>query len=79
MGLNATLGSDGWTVTLDSDQTPIVVNTRDGLSRVTSYAQNGITYTVTYGDFGVSTISGGGVTRTVARDSSGLITGVTDA
>jgi YD repeat-containing protein len=46
---------------------------------VTSYTEGTTTFTVTYGAFGVDTISGGGKVRTVARNASGQITGVTDA
>jgi hypothetical protein len=59
--------------------TPFTVNSRDGLGRVTSYTEGTTTFTVTYGAFGVDTISGGGKVRTVARNASGQITGVTDA
>jgi hypothetical protein len=58
---------------------PFVVNSRDTLGRVTNYTIGAITYAVVYGDFGVQTISGGGVTRTVSYSAAGLITGVTDA
>lgn len=56
------------------------VNSRDGLGRATSYTDNsGTTYTVTYGNFGPVTVSGGGLTRTYAYNAAGLLTGYSAA
>lgn len=71
--------ADGAPVSGAGISTPFTVNSRDGLGRVTSYTEGTTTFTVTYGAFGVDTISGGGKVRTVARNASGQITGVTDA
>jgi hypothetical protein len=55
----------------------LTINTRDGLGRVTSYVDAaGTTWTVTYGDDGPATISGGGQTRTF-NYTAGLLTGYT--
>lgn len=64
------------TKALSSTDGNFVVNSRDGLGRTTSFTDNsGTTYTVTYGSFGPSTISGGGKTRTYAYNAAGQITG----
>lgn len=57
----------------------VIVNNRDGLGRATSYTQGGVTYTVTYGNFGIATVSGGGTVQTYNYDASGLLTSVTTA
>jgi hypothetical protein len=58
----------------------LTINSRDGLGRVTSYTDNsGTTYTVTYGNFGPATISGGGNIRTYNYNAQGLCTGYTGA
>lgn len=55
----------------------LTINTRDGLGRVTSYVDTaGTTWTVTYGDNGPATVSGGGQTRTF-NYTAGLLTGYT--
>lgn len=52
------------------------VNSRDGLGRATSFTDaGGTTYTVTYGNFGPATVSGGGTTRTYAYNAAGQMTG----
>lgn len=55
----------------------LTINTRDGMGRVTSYVDSaGTTWTVTYGDDGPATVSGGGNTRTF-NYTAGLLTGYT--
>lgn len=72
-----TIGPDGQVV--GGGATPETINNRDGLGRVTSYTLGGTTYTVTYGNNGPATISGGGVTRTFNYNATGFLTGYTDA
>jgi hypothetical protein len=57
----------------------VSVNNRDGQGRVISYTQAGVTYTVTYGPYGVATESGGGYIWTYNYDAIGNLTGVTKA
>ncbi len=56
----------------------VTVNNRDGAGRVTSYAEGGVTFTVTYTAAGnVNTVSGGGRITTYSYDASGQLTGST--
>ena len=57
----------------------VSVNNRDGQGRVISYTQAGVTYTVTYGPYGVATESGGGYIWTYNYDAAGNLTSVTKA
>lgn len=50
---------------------------RDAFGRINSYTQDGVSYTVTYGSFGISTITGGGVTLTQNYSTAGVPSGVT--
>jgi len=51
--------------------------TRDALGRITAYTQGSVSYTVTYGSFGISTIAGGGFTLTQNYTTAGVPSGVT--
>ncbi|MFN3303056.1 MAG: hypothetical protein ACK44A_04975 [Roseateles sp.] len=55
----------------------VIVNARDGMGRVTSYTQGGVTYTVTYGNFGPATVSGGGQVTTYNYSAAGLLLSTT--
>jgi hypothetical protein len=70
-------GWDGSTFpALVSGDGDITVNNRDSQGRVTSYAQSGVTYTVTYTTAGnVNTVAGNGKITTYSYDASGLLTG----
>ena len=57
----------------------VIVNSRNGLGQATSYTQGGVTYTVTYGNFGPATVSGGGTVTTYNYSAAGQLTSVTTA
>lgn len=53
--------------------------TYDSQGRVTGYTTLGVAYTVTYGTYGVNTVSGGGKVTTYSYDGSGNFTGAATA
>jgi hypothetical protein len=76
----ALVDPQGRTVMPDPLKGPLTVNSRDGMGRATSYTTaDAVTYTVVYGSFGPTSISGGGRVRTVAYSASGQVTGITEA
>lgn len=66
-------------IAVDSVSGVVTSRTYDVLGRLISFIQNGNTYTVAYytagnGNGQVSTITGGGITRTFSYDASGFLT-----
>lgn len=51
--------------------------TRNALGQITAYTQGGVSYTVTYGSFGIAAITGGGFTLTQNYATNGIPSGVT--
>lgn len=57
----------------------VTIDQRDTMGRVSQYTVSGIQFAVTYGQFGVSSITGGGITRTISYNAAGQITEVSNA
>jgi hypothetical protein len=55
------------------------IDQRDAMGRVTQYTTSGVSFSVTYGDYGIVAITGGGMTRAISYNSAGQITGVSNA
>jgi hypothetical protein len=67
-------GGDAAVVNFGSITNPV---SRDALGRINAYTQGDISYVVTYGSFGIATITGGGVTLTQNYTTAGIPSGVT--
>ncbi len=61
--------------TIIIDNTPATNLGYDGSNRLVSYTQNGISYALTYGLYGIATKVGGGRTITYQYNGSGQLTG----
>lgn len=68
-------GGDAAVVNFGSITNPVTRDSTTG--RITAYTQGGVSYTVTYGSFGVATITGGGFTLTQNYTTAGIPSGVT--